>query len=776
MSIKTNRYQVNHHANYLTAFFIFCLLCLPSPLLASSDKLLPADEAYKISGDSLAPDLIQITWDIADKYYMYKDKIKISTDTPGIALGEPIFPKGKFKHDEFFGEMEVYRNQVNVSVPVSFSNVNPPNTISIIAKSQGCADRGVCYPPHTQKLSFPLMSFDQVSAPPPQESGGFLSALSQKLGLGKNNDSQNEFLPEDQVFIPSFLVNNGYIEAQWEITEGYYLYRDKFGFKVVSGEGISLSEPISSPGKKKFDEAFGDIEAYYDQVIIKVPYTNTNSEKSPIELEVKYQGCAEAGFCYPPITKVFPLTVPVFDTAAPAIITAAPPSTSNTSPEEFVTEQDRFAQSLANDNLFWVVLAFFGVGLLLAFTPCVFPMIPILSSIIVGQGPSTTTRQAFSLSLAYVLAMALTYTVIGIIAGLSGANLQAAFQNPWVLTTFSLVFVALALSMFGFYDLQLPNSLQSKLTQISNNQKGGTLIGAGIMGFLSALIVGPCVAAPLAGALIYISQTGDAMLGGVALFALSMGMGVPLLLIGTSAGKFLPKAGGWMNATKAVFGVLLLAVAIWMLERILPGPVTMFMWAVLAIISAVYLGALRRLEPEASGWQKLWQGTGLVLLAYGVMILLGAASGGNDPLQPLGKLSISQGGNPAFAATSSKLDFKYVKGLDELNSAIQQANSEGKPVMLDFYADWCVSCKEMEKYTFSDPSVHAALDKFVLLKTDVTENDDLDQSLMKNFGIFGPPAIMFFDQQGTERDKHRVVGFMKADEFVNHINRALPSI
>ena len=771
-----------------TSAFTFCTHFLISAILlffihatsavAGSDKLLHADEAYKISGDSLTPDLIQITWDVADKYYLYKDKIKFKTDTPGVQLGEPIFPKGKFKHDEFFGEMEIYRGQVNVSVPLTFDpGVTPPKNINIQAKSQGCADRGVCYPPHKQKLTIPLMSFDAVAAPPPTEEGGFLSSIGEKFGIGSSS-KKKEFLPDDQVFFPNILVENGYIQANWEIEEGYYLYREKFGFAVTSGEGVTLQDTISPPGKKKFDEAFGDIEAYYNAVTIKVPYTRTVNKSQNIDLEVKYQGCAEAGFCYPPITKVFTLTIPEFD--EPAVIPASL-STSTPAPnapvdeEEFITEQDRFAQSIASDNLFWVMAAFFGVGLLLAFTPCVFPMIPILSSIIIGQGPSTTTRQAFFLSLAYVLAMALTYTVVGVIAGLSGANLQAAFQNPWVLSTFSAVFVALALSIFGFYDIQLPNSLQTKLTQISNNQKGGTLVGAAIMGFLSALIVGPCVAAPLAGALIYISQTGDGTLGGLALFALSMGMGAPLLLIGTSAGKLLPKAGGWMDAVKAVFGVMLLAVAIWMLERILPAGVTMFLWAALAIMSAVYLGALRKLQPEATGWQKLWQGTGFILLAYGVLILIGAASGGKDPLQPLASFSMNQGGNVAVAA-QRELDFKYIKGLDELNKEIETANAQGKPVMLDFYADWCVSCKEMEKYTFSDGQVQATLNNAVLLKADVTENDDMDQALMKKFGIFGPPAILFFDVQGQERKRHRVVGFMKPEVFHPHIKKALPSI
>ncbi len=765
---------LSHQSLSLLSRFALLTLTLfmmaPTLVLANTSKLLPADEAYKITGDSLAPDLIQITWDVAEDYYLYKDKIKITTNTPGVSLGEPIIPKGKLKNDEFFGEMEILRNQVNISIPLIFTTDNKPGTLDILAKSQGCADIGVCYPPHKQKLSIALMPFEAVAGsmmPSEESGGGFLSALAQKLGLG-DATPENEFLPEEQVFIPSFQAQNGYIEARWDIKQGYYLYRDKFAFKVISGEGVTLSEHISPPGKKKTDEAFGDIEAYYDAVVIKVPYTRTLNERTTIEMEVKYQGCADAGFCYPPLTKIFPITLPKFDSPPPIAMTV-----SQTGGDVFVTEQDRFAQSLASDNIFWIIAAFYGVGLLLAFTPCVFPMIPILSSIVVGQG-NTTTRQAFFLSLSYVLAMAMTYTVIGIIAGLSGANLQAAFQNPWVLGGFSLVFVALSLSMFGFYDLQLPSSLQNKLAQLSNNQKGGTLIGAGVMGFLSALIVGPCVAAPLAGALIYISQTGDGTLGGIALFALSMGMGTPLLLIGTSAGKFLPKAGGWMTAVKAVFGVMLLAVAIWMLERVLPPAVTLFLWAVLAIMSAIYLGAMRRLEPEADGWQKLWQGTGVVLLAYGLLLLVGAASGGNDPLQPLSKFSLAQ--STAASSNQQKLAFKYVKGLEEINTEVAIANAAGKPVMLDFYADWCVSCKEMEKYTFSDGNVQATLSNVVLLKTDVTENDDVDSAMMKHFGVFGPPAILFFDTNGQERKQHRVVGYMKADAFNAHIQRALPNL
>lgn len=385
-----------------------------------------------------------------------------------------------------------------------------------------------------------------------------------------------------------------------------------------------------------------------------------------------------------------------------------------------------------------MLLAFFSAGLLLAFTPCVFPMIPILMGIIVGQGETQTVRKSFGLSLVYVLAMAATYTIVGILVGLSGENIQAWFQDPWIIGVFVAIFVALSFSMFGFYELQMPSSIQSRLTQISNSQRGGTLFGVAIMGFLSALIVGPCVTAPLVGALIVIAETGDAVLGGMALFALSMGMGAPLLAIGASAGKLLPKAGAWMDAVKAVFGVLLLGLGIWLLERVAPTAATMFLWASLLIVSAIYMGAIDSVT-GASGWRKLWKGLGLVMLAYGIILLIGLATGNRNIYQPLQGLSLS-GSSPAgeTAQQVSHLAFKQIKGVEGLQAELDKARAEGKPVMLDFYADWCVSCKEMELLTFSDAAVKQALNGVVLLQADVTPNDDKDRALYKHFGIIGP--------------------------------------
>ncbi len=592
-----------------------------------------------------------------------------------------------------------------------------------------------------------------LSISQPQEKGisGMFSSLGQQLGIGGN---QEQFLPPEQVFILSAeAVNAHQLAITWNIADGYYLYRDKFKFALNETLGISLGEASLPKGKEKHDENFGLMEVYYHEVTVLLPLNRENMAAIDITLTATSQGCAEAGFCYPPMTQELLLSLPEATT-----VSSSPPAATTATP---FTDQDRYARGLAENSLLLSMLSFFGLGLLLCFTPCVFPMVPILSSIIAGQGSAITTRRAFWLSLTYVLAMAATYTAAGILAGLFGSNLQALFQNPWILGSFSALFVLLALSMFGFYELQMPQAIQSRLTQVSNKQQGGTFIGAAIMGLLSALIVGPCMAAPLAGALIYIGQSGDAVLGGAALFALSLGMGLPLLAIGTSAGKLLPRAGKWMNSVKAVFGVLLLAVAIWMLERIIPAAITLALWGVLLVVCAIYLGALEHLQPEAGGWRKLRKGLGIVMLVYGSMLLIGTLSGGSDPLRPLDGLRSSN----AAAAEQHGLAFNQIKGVEGLQQALTLANSQGKSVMLDFYADWCISCKEMERKTFSNSTVQNTLRDVVLLQADVTANDEQDQALLKKFGLFGPPSILFFNPAGEELSQYRLVGFLGPEQF-----------
>jgi thiol:disulfide interchange protein DsbD len=605
----------------------------------------------------------------------------------------------------------------------------------------------------------------RASSAAPDSGFNPLSILQQLTG-----NRVNEFLDPEVAYVLSTEARDAdTLVARFDIADGYYLYRDKFNFAITDASGVVLGSTQLPDGKIKEDAYFGRMEVYYHGVEAVLQMQRATTGAVPLTLEIGYQGCADAGLCYPPMTKSVALTLP----AAPAQrqgLTVGPGDLSDSAETVGeLPEQDRIARALASGSTFLVLLGFFGFGLLLTFTPCVLPMLPILSSIIVGQGESITTRRAFWLSLTYVLAMAATYTIAGVVAGLAGANLQAVFQDPWILSIFAGLFVALALSMFGLYELQIPASVQTVLARLTNRQQGGTFIGVGIMGFLSALIVGPCVAAPLAGALIYISQSGDALLGGTALFALSMGMGVPVLIAGTTGGKLLPRAGPWMAKIKVVFGVMLLGVAIYLLERIIPESVSMFLWGALLIGTAVYFGALDALQPQASGWRRLGKASGLVMGIYGVLIIVGAAGGGSDVFRPLKGSSFMAGDG----AAERKLVFKRVKGLAGLDAELRVAAAEGKAVMLDFYADWCVSCKELERYTFSDASVQAALANVVVLQTDVTANDAEDQALLRAFNLFGPPAILFFGEDGKERPQFRIVGFVNAEDFRAHATKAV---
>lgn len=588
-----------------------------------------------------------------------------------------------------------------------------------------------------------------------------LASIGARLGLGK---SEPVFLEPDRAFVFSAEVSAaGTISARWDITDGYYLYRDKFSFRLAEAPaGMTLGEAEFPPGEFKEDEFFGRMEVFHGPVQARLPVIRQDTAPAAVILEVGYQGCADQGFCYPPMKRTVRLELPAAD--AVTATGAAPPAAGDAADAPL---QDRIARSLAEGNLWLNLAGFFGFGLLLAFTPCVLPMVPILSSLIIGQRTQVTTRRAFLLSLSYVLAMALTYTLAGVAAGMFGSNLQAAFQNPWILGGISLVFVLLALAMFDVYQLQLPAAWQARLNAFSNRQSAGTYLGAAVMGFLSALVVGPCVAAPLAGILLYIGMSGDALLGGISLFALSLGMGLPLLVIGTSAGKFLPRAGAWMTTVKAVFGVLMLAVAVWFLDRIVPPEFSMVLWAVLLVGTAVYLGAFDRMDAGVQGWRRLWKGMGLVVFIYGVLLIIGAASGGNDPLRPLQAISIAGGKTSAEAA----LEFVPVKGVEGLRQAM--AGASGRPVMLDFYADWCVDCKIMERRTFVDPGVRNALAGVVLLRADVTANDGLDQELLKQLGLFGPPAILFFGADGMELRPFRVIGYTGPEAFTRHIRQAL---
>ena len=600
------------------------------------------------------------------------------------------------------------------------------------------------------------------------------------------NKADDEILRVDEAFIMrADVIDPQTVHVRWDIAEGYYLYNDKFTFQVTEGEAsVDQSAIPVYEGKVKEDVSFGRVEVLYHEVDYDLNMLRASGEETPITLQIRYQGCKEDSICYPPQRKKVALVLGMTtapSATAPGVAaqlaaqvqdpvdtaTAATPSGGVK-----VSEQDAISERLKSSSLLVNIGFFFLAGLLLSLTPCVFPMIPILSGIIVGQGDKITPLKGFTLSLAYVVAMALTYAVAGVIAAALNFNVQAASQNVWVISVFSLVFVLLSLSMFGFYEIQLPSSLQSKLASLSDSQEGGSVAGAFIMGGLSAIIVGPCVAPPLAGALIYISQTGNQLLGGAALFALGMGMGMPLLAIGGSAGSFLPRAGMWMETIKKIFGVMLLAVAIWFLSRIIPPVVELFLWAALLIVTAIYMGALDHLQENAT-WQRLWKGVGIIMLVYGVVLVIGASAGSNSVLMPLQGLAMSSGSGTV--QEEEHLPFKRIKSVADLQSELQLASANGQAVMLDFYADWCIACIEMETYTFPKPVVQDALQNVVLLQADVTENDDLDQELMEFLGIFGPPAIHFFGKDGQERKPYRLVGFVEAEEFAAHVEEAVSS-
>ncbi|MDR2239735.1 MAG: protein-disulfide reductase DsbD [Zoogloeaceae bacterium] len=564
-----------------------------------------------------------------------------------------------------------------------------------------------------------------------------------------------DLLDVDKAFrLSARAVDAGTLEVRYDIAKGYYMYREKFRF-ALEPAGVEAGEPTFPPGEIKHDEFFGDVHTYRDAVVIRLPFTAADG-LGAATLKATSQGCADIGVCYPPNTQM--LQVSLAAMSAPPDAPSAD-SADTAAPEE---ESSRLAGLLRNAGFWLILTTFFGAGVLLAFTPCVFPMYPILSGIIVGHGHAISKGRALALSIAYVLGMAVAYAAAGVAAGLSGSMLSAALQNAWVLGGFALVFVALALSMFGFYELQMPTFLQSKLSEESSQIKGGSLRGVAVMGALSALIVGPCVAAPLAGALLYIAQTRDAALGGAALFAMALGKGVPLVIVGVSARSLLPKIGPWMEAVKKFFGVLLLALAIWLVAPVLPAWAHLGAWGALAIGTAMFLRAIDPLPPNSQGAARFWKGVGMVLLLAGASLVVGAAGGSRDPLQPLDFL---RGGK-----TAENIPFERVKTVAELDARLGAAD---RPVLLDFYADWCVSCKEMEKYTFSDAQVAAQMRRMTLLQVDVSANNGDDAALLKRFKLFGPPGIIVFDQQGHEREKLRVIGYQPPAQFTQVLAAAL---
>lgn len=548
-----------------------------------------------------------------------------------------------------------------------------------------------------------------------------------------------DFLAPELAFkVKAQMVSANQMAVRFDIADGYYLYRDQFKFEAKGAEFGAFEIP---PGKVKFDETFQkDVESYYRELTILIPV----NAKSDFQALIRLQGCADAGLCYPPMDLVLPVS----------LADIAPLPASKVLPMDSVSsgEQSSIAEALKSGRLALIIPLFILLGLGLSLTPCVLPMVPILSYIIVGEGAGIKRSRAFFLSLSYVLGMALVYTALGVAAGLLGEGLSASLQNPWVLGAFALLMAILSLSMFGIYQLQMPVAIQTKLTYFSEGQRNGKMLGVFLMGAVSALIVGPCVAAPLAGALVYISQTKDVVVGGSALFAMAIGMGVPLLLVGISAGSVLPRAGVWMEQIKRFFGVLMLAMAIWMVSPVIPALYQMVAWSVLLLTYGVY----QLFVYKGRVFSKF---LAMLFILGGAAQLIGLITGGRDPLSPVAHLT----GNVVH------VQFQRVKTTAELDTILAQ--SRDKLVMLDFYADWCISCKEMEKLTFVEPRVKAKLDQMLLLQVDVTKNDSDDKAMLKRFGLFGPPGIIFFDRAGQEILGKRVIGYQNAEKFLHSLQQ-----
>lgn len=571
-----------------------------------------------------------------------------------------------------------------------------------------------------------------------------------------------ELMPVDQAFVFDSKQEGNQVKLNWVIADGYYMYRDKLKFSV---NGAELGTVALPKGKPHEDEYFGKQEVYYTYVDIPVGLRQADENAT---LTVTFMGCAEGKLCYPPTKHEVVLKaiaandglIAGAESTTTTEQTSTEPSTADKTNTQPITQQDTLSQMLSNDSLIWTLVIFFGLGVGLALTPCVFPMYPILSGIIVGQGQKLSTAKAFTLSMAYVQGMAITYSILGLVVASAGLKYQAALQHPAVLVVLAILFFVLSLSMFGLYDLKLPSSWQEKMNSVSNNQKGGNLVGVFLMGVISGLVASPCTTAPLSGALVYVAQTGDLLQGFLALYVLSMGMGLPLLIIGTSGGKLLPRAGAWMDIIKTIFGFLLIAVSIVMLGRIWTGVVSDVLWSLWGVSFTGYLMHQNKLSEF--NWKQTVRSVLLTLallasFSYGFQAVMGHFGFNNNSV--------------GTAATTEEVHgFKRIKSIEDLEQEIAAATAQGKPVMLDLYADWCVACKEFEAITFKDTDVLARMNKIVLLQADVTKSDKVDVALLEKYNVLGLPTLLMFNEQGEQREDLRVTGFMGPKDFATHLD------
>lgn len=772
---------LKHPAFALLATLLILVLTAGTAMAQAPGELLKVTDAFRLSANSDQPGQVKLRWDIADDYYLYRGRIQVKAVGDAIKPGQLQLAAGEKEHDPYLGDVEIYHHRAEATLPYEVVD-DSAERMQLEVTFQGCheVDPKICYPPHTQKLTLPLPATDSparaATAPAgtPTSNGG--DALTAHLMTSGSTSKRSEPLPPEQAFRFSAIATApDRLLLRWELPDDYYLYRDHTKLSLPDADGITLGKPQWPEGVQLEDAYFGATTVYFNQVEVPVALERDSLDARSITLQASFQGCMQHGICYPMMTRHIDVDLPAGKATASTAAAGPSPASASTaaaaSGDTGATAQsdvEKLAGGLAGGSRWLALLGFFLAGLALAFTPCVLPMIPILSGLIAGAGESVSTTRAFVLSVVYVLASSLVFVVAGVVAGLIGSSVQAAFQSPWLLSAFAVLFVLLALSMFGFYELRLPSALQNRLTAASNRQHGGSLVGVGIMGVLSALIVGPCVAPPLAGAVLYIAQSRDPVFGGLALFLLSLGMGVPLVIFGTVAGRWLPRAGQWMKTVQAVFGVLFLGLAIWMLSRFVGVFWIMLMTGVLLVASGIYMGALDHLQRGTSGWTRLWKALGLVLLILGAAELVGVTAGSRNLLTPLAGM-----GARGVTGSNEQPAFRTIKSVDDLKQAVAEAQAEGKPVMLDFYADWCVSCKEMEQFTYSQPDVQQAMADFVLLKADVTANDAQDKALLKHFGLFGPPATIFYDAEDGHEIKHlRLIGFEKSGKFRQRLEQA----
>lgn len=749
--------------------YLFLLLLALAPAHAqtgASDELLPADEAFALTTRVVDARTIEAQWKIAPGYYMYRDKFRFELLGGALPQGKVTLktaqlPAGEKKEDPSFGTVETYAKSVVARVPLERAG-DGAQTIRVRITAQGCNEPvGVCYPPIKKEVSFSLPAMTKPGALLPN---GGVRDIKSLLGIG---GGKQEFLPVDEAFRPFAETQpDGTIAVRVVIAPGYYLYRDKLKFELAAPAGAALGAYDLPPGKPKDDPHFGTVQVYYDDASATLPVSGAPAAGGAGVLKASFQGCAEKGICYPPTTRTLEFLIPAAQAGQASDAAAG---------------EGEATGSASRTALYaGAIIGAFGIGLLLSFTPCVLPIIPILSSAIVGAADRRVTKfDGGLLSAAYVLGTATTYTAVGVLAGATGQQLQAYLQNPWAIGTFAVLLGALAASMFGLYELQLPAFLQTHLHHHSHHAharlrhvKGGAFVGLYFMGLISALIVGACVSPLLISALGVSIANRDPLLGGLIMFALALGMGVILVAFGTGLGSLLPKAGAWMDRVKHVFGVLLLAVAIFLLG-LLPQVPVLLLWAALLIMTGVYLGATQSLPQGANGWRYLWKGLGTVLLIWGVAALIGGFAGERDVLRPLPDLGRVGAGTATQAADENP--FARVTTLAQVEASLESARVQGKPAILDFYATWCTDCLRMEKGVFTDGRVRERLKNFVLVQADVSENDDNARAIKDRFGVFGPPAMLIFGADGQEMRALRFYGYKSADAFVAHLEAAGPN-